>query len=432
VEAIVASSPSLKKNFSWTIAGNTFYALTQWVVLVLLARFGSQSEVGQFALAMAISAPVFAFLNLKLRSVQATDALDEYSFNIYLAVRMLSAAIGLTAVILIVGLVGYRGSIAWAIVIIALAKAVESLSDIFHGLQQRYEHMEIIARSLTFKGIGTVIGFVGGYLLSNSLIGGVAGLGLAWTATLVLFDIPKGRLRLNANIAGLGTGVRPDWDRSQMLPLTLLSLPLGATVAIGSLSSNVPRYFAGAMLSTQQLGIFAAVSYVLVGGNLIMSAISQSATPRLARLYRTGSTSAHLRLTIQLLILGAAIGVAGIGVVLILGEFLLELVYGPEYGGYGDLFLLVMINAALSYSYVFLGTALTSMKRFKVQLPVHLVGLVVLVLASIWLVPREGLNGVAWAMIVSNLVQAIAYAGILISIVTQWRVSASEAARAKS
>jgi hypothetical protein len=34
-------------------------------------------------------------------------------------------------------------------------------------------------------------------------------------------------------------------------------------------------------------------------------------------------------------------------------------------------------------------------------------------------------------MIVSNLVQAIAYAGILISIVAQWRVSASEAARAK-
>jgi O-antigen/teichoic acid export membrane protein len=185
------------------------------------------------------------------------------------------------------------------------------------------------------------------------------------------------------------------------------------------------------MLSTQELGIFAAVSYVLVGGNLIMSAISQSATPRLARLYRTGSTRAHLRLTIQLLILGAAIGVAGIVVVLILGEFLLELVYGPEYGGYGDLFLLVMINAALSYSYVFLGTALTSMKRFKVQLPVHLAGLVVLVLASIWLVPQEGLNGVAWAMIVSNLVQAIAYAGILISIVAQWRVSASEAARAK-
>ncbi len=44
---------SLRTNVAWTIAGNVIYAASQWGVLIVLARLGSQEAVGQFGLALA-------------------------------------------------------------------------------------------------------------------------------------------------------------------------------------------------------------------------------------------------------------------------------------------------------------------------------------------------------------------------------------------
>ncbi|MGI8856402.1 MAG: hypothetical protein ACR2JW_11675, partial [Thermomicrobiales bacterium] len=49
---------SLRANFSWTFVGNVVYAACQWGMLVVLAKLGSPEVVGQFALGLAITAPV--------------------------------------------------------------------------------------------------------------------------------------------------------------------------------------------------------------------------------------------------------------------------------------------------------------------------------------------------------------------------------------
>jgi O-antigen/teichoic acid export membrane protein len=402
--ANASRSPSLRNNLSWTMAGNSFYALTQWLVLVLLARLGNQEEVGQYALATAISTPIFALTSLKLRSVQATDVLDDFRFETYGLVRLVTVVIAWVGVTLAAWFQGLSGALLSVVLIVAAMKGFEALSDILYGLQQRHERMENIARSLILRGGGSVVAFAGGYLLFNSLPGGVFGMAIIWLATLLLFDAPNAR-RVLAH-----QRTERLWDWASMWQLVQLALPLGITVAIGSLSSNVPRYFAAGMLSTYDLGALAAVTYLLVAGNLVLSAVSQAVTPRLATYYRNGQAQRHMRMTMWLLVVGTGIGIMGVVAVILVGEEALVLVYGNEYAPYTDLLLLAAINVAISYSYVFLGTSLTSMKMFKVQLPVHLVGLVVLIAACWYLIPRMGLNGVVWAMIVTNLFQAGAYA----------------------
>jgi hypothetical protein len=49
---------SLRRNFAWTVLGNVTYAACQWGMLVALAKLGSPEMVGQFALGLAIGAPV--------------------------------------------------------------------------------------------------------------------------------------------------------------------------------------------------------------------------------------------------------------------------------------------------------------------------------------------------------------------------------------
>jgi len=74
---------TLRVNFLWTLAGNVIYATCQWGILVVLAKLGTPQMVGEFALALAVTAPILIGAGLSLRSVQATDALREYKFRDY-------------------------------------------------------------------------------------------------------------------------------------------------------------------------------------------------------------------------------------------------------------------------------------------------------------------------------------------------------------
>ena len=88
---------SLRANFSWTFVGNVIYAACQWAMLVVLAKLGSPEIVGQFALGLAITAPVIMLTNLQLRAVQATDAKRAYSFGDYLGLRLAVTPLALLA-----------------------------------------------------------------------------------------------------------------------------------------------------------------------------------------------------------------------------------------------------------------------------------------------------------------------------------------------
>src|SRR5579864_9762127 len=89
---------SLTGNFSWTLVGTGLYAFCQWGMLVVLAKLCSPDMVGQFALALAITAPVFVFAGLNLRTVQVTDARRDFQFGDYLGLRLLSIAAALAVV----------------------------------------------------------------------------------------------------------------------------------------------------------------------------------------------------------------------------------------------------------------------------------------------------------------------------------------------
>src|ERR1700686_1219117 len=97
VPAVVAEP--LRVGFSWSFVGWVGYAGCQWLMLSVMAKFGNPTVVGQFAFALALSAPMFMFTNLNLRVVQSTDALSEYTFSDYATLRLLGSSVALSAIV---------------------------------------------------------------------------------------------------------------------------------------------------------------------------------------------------------------------------------------------------------------------------------------------------------------------------------------------
>ena len=138
----------LRYNFAWNLFGSGVYALCQWAMVIVLAKMGSQEVVGRFAFGLSIAAPILMLSNLQLRQVQASDAINKYAFGDYFTVRWLTTSM---ALLVIAGVCFFarRGSYAsWVLLVIGLAKAVESIGDVIHGLFQKHERMDIIAISM--------------------------------------------------------------------------------------------------------------------------------------------------------------------------------------------------------------------------------------------------------------------------------------------
>jgi len=203
---------------------------------------------------------------------------------------------------------------------------------------------------------------------------------------------------------------RINWKfNKKLVELLLHSAPLGITVFLGSLNTNTPRYFLEYFSGEYVLGIFAGITVLLTSFGTLINSLGQAVTPRLANYYSKYKYKEFYNLIFKLFIFGLLIGLLGIGILLMFGKEILTIVYTSEYAQYINVFLIVMFGAIFLYSTVFLGTGLTAMRKFKIQLPIHTISYIVVLLSSAVLIPKYAIIGAAFVVLLGNLASAIGY-----------------------
>jgi len=373
-----------------------------------LAKLGSPEKVGQFALGLAVTAPILMFCNLKLRAIEATDARREYRFGHYLALRLATTAL---ALLVIVGIAcTYRLESALVILAVGLSKAFESLSDVVYGLLQAHERMDRIALSMMIKGPLSLMALGGMVYVTGSIVWGSLALAGSWGLLLITYDIPNGIRLLDQ-----GDNLRPYWDLPALVRLAWLALPLGIVMMLISLNANIPRYFIDHYCGECELGIFAALAYLMVAGNAVVGALGQSASPRLARYYAEGNKRAFRQLLTKLVGVGAGIGASGLVAAMVAGREILTILYKPEYAEHAELFAWLTVAATASYASSFLGYGMTAARKFRVQTPLFVVVSLVTFVGCAVFIPTFGLLGAAWACLLGSVLQLLGSSLVIVT-----------------
>ncbi len=411
---------TLRRNFSWTFIGNVIYSGCQWGMLVVLAKLGNPEMVGTFTLGLAVTAPVMMFSNLQLRDIQTTDAKNHYLFNDYLGLRLITTGLALPIILWITLATGYKGETAIVIILIGFAKGLESISDVFYGLLQKHEKMDRMAVSVMMKGPLSLLMLSIGTYISGSIVWGVLGLVIAWACILLIWDIPSYRWLINKFTSEgeipdslEGKTATPRWQLGTIRRLIWLSLPLGLVMMLISLNANIPRYFLEHSLGKKELGVFAALAYLIVAGNMVVSALGGAARPRLAKYYAGGNVSAYQKLLLQLVAIACLLGLSGILVAWVAGGQILTIVYQPEYAKYTELLIWLMVTAGIGYVSSFLGEGMTAARYFRTQIPLFIIVTSTSAIASCWFIPRNGLKGAAIALMIAEIVRIIFTLGVI-------------------
>ena len=359
-------------------------------------KLGNAEMLGQYALGLAITAPIFQFCGLQLRAVQVTDVRNRYTFGEFVGMRLVTTASGLIIVASLVLAGRYRGQTASVVLLVGLSKAIESFSDLCQGLFQKNERMDRVAKSLILKGVLSVVAVSSTLRFSGGPAAACWVMVIVWALAWAAYDLRNA-------IAQLGGGpgaVFPRINRSVFRDLFVLTLPLGFVMMVCSLNSNVPRYFLAKYAGEASVGVFSALMYCIVAGNMVMGALGQTASPRLAKLYCDGNLRAFCVLLVKLVAFGAFVGIVGLIAAKAAGTRILTLLYRQEYALHVNAFFWLTASGAIMSISGVLGVAMTAMQGFKQQAWIHLGCLAIGLVASVELVPSMGILGAAFSVLI--------------------------------
>jgi len=399
-------------NVAWTLGGNVLYAAGQWVLVVLLARWTNPEAVGGFALALAVAAPVSLMFNMQLRAVIAADVAGRRPFVDYFQARLVSAAAAVAVAGMLALLTRDSASTRAVIVLVALSKAAESLSDIVQGQWQRMEDMRLVGKSLAVRAACVPVLFASAVILTRTIVWGAVFLLAGSIGVFLLYDYPAVRRAIEA--AGERSGLfRLEFRRIAIIrPLIRMSAPLGVVAMLISLNASIPRYFIDAYRGKHDLGVFSALAYFIVVGNLLVNSVGQSAIPRLAKLYRPAALREFLRALFRLMALSLGLGVLSLLISIRFGRVLLA-IYGDDYAAAYQVFVLIMAAAAIGYLISVLNYTLNVIQAYAIQVPLFLGISILLAVVCPVVVPAYGIGGAAAALLATGVVQMIASAAVI-------------------
>jgi O-antigen/teichoic acid export membrane protein len=394
------------------LAGTTVYAATQLAILTVFGKLGNAALLGEYAVALAVAVPVVTLCMLNLRALQLTDVDDRARFADYLGVRLLGMAAALV-VIVGIAIVSFELTTALSIMTLGAAKAVEAISDVIFGFLQRHERMRRVAISQMAKGVLSL----GAITIALRFTGSIAWCGvaltIAWSATLLLIDIPA--LRHLPDPPRLA----PNFSIRELRGLVWRALPLGVVVAMLPLIYSVPRVLLERNGGLEDVGVYAAMFTLTLPGTLVMGATGQAASPRLAKAFARNERT-ELRMLIQtLLVVALVLGAVGLLAVFVAGDPLLRAAFSPEIAQRALHLPLVMIAGGLWYLTSVFGYVSTAFRRARL-LPVA-AGLcwAVTAIAGLWLIPQYGLSGAVITAVISPAILLPTY--IIMTIVTASR-----------
>jgi O-antigen/teichoic acid export membrane protein len=290
---------------------------------------------------------------------------------------------------------------------VGVAYAIETISDVYYARLQRYDRMAEISKSLMARALLSMLGLGVAAYVTRNLLWGIAGVVLGRAIVLFGYDI-RGRthgLCGDAKWFSRTEALMPQFDLRVQRELLWVSLPLGIVVLLGCLNSSMPSFFIKHALGERDVGIFAAIGFVVSIGNMAVVSLGQSAFTRLAKSYATGNLAAFSALLGRLLAFGAMIGLSGMIVSKLAGHEILTILFRPEYAERADLLPWIMAAGGVLYMAQFLGFGMTAAGFYNSQVVLNILSNVSLLVACYLLVARQGLLGVIFAMLIAAIVQ---------------------------
>lgn len=372
----------------WNTLTGIMNAAQSAVIMMVLMRTNGVVESGIFTLA-------FSFANLMLylgkygtRNYQVTDYNKKFSFSAYLVHRLSSSflMIFISVIYCVYGVLALDYSVRKALIVLfmCLFKVVDSVGDVFLGMYQQNNRLDIAARlnaSRTF--LTTLLLIIVLIVTKDILIATI----VATLFTGVIVTL------MNLSVVGDFEKIKKDFTLKQILLIYKICFPLFIYGFSTIYLTNAPKYAIDAQLDEESQAMFGIISMFVFVVNLFSQFVFQPILASLGKDREEGNFKRILFCIIRQFLIIILIT----GLILIGGYFvgipILNLLYDTDISAYKFEFLVLIIGGGLQAVSTLFTSALTVIRFQQPITLIYVAGSVVAFFAYNNIVGQFGVKG---------------------------------------
>ncbi|QWB29741.1 MULTISPECIES: lipopolysaccharide biosynthesis protein [Exiguobacterium] len=378
------------------LIGELSVAASQWIIISLIAKNYSLTELGIYTYYLAIIAPVTVIIQMQHRTIYVTEGIKNVSIEKYFNLRI-------KLIILVFLLIAPTFLITetnnfLCMLSILLWKSFELLSDLIYGYWQKKEEIKNITISKIFKSIFYIVIFVFCVYSNKSMLLSLISLSIVSGIALFL-DIVKSKIHIKTLF------VYKEFTIYDMKKIVKISIPLAIASMLNILYINMPKYVFGYFKMTNEVAIFSSISYILVIGNMIINSIIQVKVNHIAQLYKLKEIKKIKKESLKFFKYILLISTFILIFVTFFGDNLLAVLYNEKISEYYFLLAMLIFGSVFNYFSIIIGVVLTAAQKYKLQPVLAFCWCCVYAVSSILLIKYFGLYGSGISFIISSLIQ---------------------------
>lgn len=390
---------SVQKNMLFNTAGSLLYYACQWIISVVIVRMSGYEDAGHLSLAMSVTASPAIVGLFNIRSYQVSDLKDHFPKATYIRSRHVTNILSFLICAVLVGLSGYTAHKAVIILTYMLYKVAEGYADVFYGVEQKAERMDISGISLMLRGVLSLILFVLVFALTHQLLWAIVSMTIGSFAILLVYDIPQTKR--------FKTTEKKETTFAETKGLLFTCLPLAVVAFLNNLSLNIPKIYLENSFGSEAMGQYSSVASPTLVIQLAATTLFAPLVPILTQQYLAKDKTKFLTIVKKFAALVAVLSLICVGAAKWLGEWVLVLLFSRSILPYVYLFVpIILVSILIACNACMFGIC-TLLRVMKPQYVIGVMGCISSLLGSVTMVRQWGMMGTVYALTFTLLVQIL-------------------------
>lgn len=383
----------------WNTIGTTLNSFSSMLFLLIITRINGIEISGVFSYAFSMCAIFQSIANYGGRNFQVSDYKKIFSDSEYFSSRFITLIISLIVTIVFLILSSDAFEITYFILIVMLVKFTESFADVYYGIFQKNNRLDIVGKSYVLKNVLGIIIFFAIDIITKNIYYSVFSMLIVNIIVFYLYDYIKVKKMENISITF--------FDKS----VIVLKASFGYFIYnfLILVISNIPRMTVYKYLSKNELGYYGILIMIPSVMTLLGALIISPVLTDLTMLHNEKKFRNFDILVRNLVIITLTISASCMIIAYFFGDPVLSLLYGISFEGYSVIFLIFIAAGTFNVLTVILSNLLTIYRKTKFQVLLYFFVLIFGIIISIYSTLNFGMSGAVLSYFMIMLFQFLVF-----------------------
>lgn len=395
---------SMKERYLWNTIGTFLYALSTFVMTVVVSRSLGSVLGSQFSFAITTAQLMATIAYFETRTFYLTDSERKYAFSDYYTTKMITSSIMILVTFIYVGVQGYSVDKIIVILLVCLLKLADAFSDVFEAEFQQENRIDIAGKVLAIRTtLSTVLVCVLSVITKNII------LTLVITNIVVILSV----IVFNYMVIGKFAECKVRWNAAAIKAILIGSFPLFVSSFVSTYLSTAPKNAIDSIMPDYQIhytAIFMPLMVINLFSGFMFKPMLNTMTDRYGdRKFKE----------IKNILLKMFAGIVGFTVVCMIGGSLigipvLGIFYNVNLVPYRGTFMILLMAGGMNALGIVLYYVLSIMRKQVSILVVYCMAAILVTLLAKPLTLQYGLMGAAVAYLIAMSATCLSFVVIII------------------